>query len=229
MIRVIIVEDDPMVRDINAKFLGKVSGFEVVSFAENISNAKQVLKAVEVDLVLLDVFLPDGNGIELLKWIRSEKISVDTILITAENTKNSVNEAFKYGAVDYLIKPFKFSRFEEALLNYKDRVVAFESNEQLNQEGIDEHILKIKGKKENKSSECTYQKGVSAKTYNIIINYLTEVKGEKKTAEEIADGIGLSRVTVRRYLEKMSEEGKVEIIQEYGKIGRPTNFYYMNS
>lgn len=225
MIKVLIVEDDPMVREINSKFLSKVDGFELVEVSPNIQGAREVLKESNIDLVLLDVFLPDGNGIELLKWMRSEKIEADTILITAENSKRAVEEAFKYGLFDYLVKPFKFNRFKEALENYKGMKRTFDEVECFDQSSIDEHVLYLKKSIQKSDEDSNYIKGVSAKTYSKIIEYLKEITGEKKTAEEIADAIGLSRVTVRRYLEKMSEEGKVNIIQEYGKIGRPTNFY----
>ena len=122
-IKVFIVEDDPMVKEINTRFLEKLEGFIVVGNASSIEEAKVKIIKENADLMLLDIFLPDGKGIDLLKWIRTKEIAIDTILITADKCKASVDEAFKYGAIDYLIKPFKFERFKEALSNYRNRFI----------------------------------------------------------------------------------------------------------
>ena len=220
IINVFIIEDDPMVKEINKRFLEKMGSFKVIDDASSIKEAKTKLKRCKADLILLDVFLPDGKGIELLKWIRSEEMNLDTILITADKCKESVDDAFKYGAVDYLIKPFKFERFKESLINYKNRFLELNNAEDINQEYIDQYILNI-----NVEEEKELCKGLNIKTYNKIIEFMKLKRNEKLTAEEIAKGNGLARVTARRYLEKMVEESKVEIYQEYGKIGRPTNYY----
>lgn len=222
IINVFIVEDDPMVKEINKRFLEKMGDFNVIDDASSIKEAKIKLRKCKADLLLLDVFLPDGKGIELLKWIRLEEINLDTILITADKCRESVDDAFKYGAVDYLIKPFKFERFKESLINYKNRFLELINVEDINQEYIDQYILNINVEEQEGKELC---KGLNIKTYNKIIEFIKLKRNEKLTAEEIAKGSGLARVTARRYLEKMVEESKVEIYQEYGKIGRPTNYY----
>ena len=224
-IKVFIIEDDPMVKDINKRFLEKISDFKVIDDASSIEEAKSKIKKINVDLILLDVFLPDGKGIDLLKWIRSEEINIDTILITADKCKSSVEEAFKYGAVDYLIKPFKFKRFKEALTNYKNRFLELRNIEDINQEHIDQYILNLKESQEEKEL-C---KGLNVKTYNKITEYMRLNIKKKLTAEEIANGSGLARVTARRYLENMVGLGEVELHQEYGKVGRPTNYYIIKN
>lgn len=227
-IKVFIVEDDPMVKEINTRFLEKLEGFIVVGDASSIEESKIKITKEKTDLVLLDIFLPDGKGIDLLKWIRSKEINIDTILITADKCKSSVDEAFKYGAIDYLIKPFKFERFKEALSNYRNRFVELNNIDNINQDYIDQYILNINANfLDEEIQEKELCKGLSLKTYNKIINYMIQKNGQDLTAEEIAKGSGLARVTARRYLEKMVEEGKVEINQEYGKIGRPTNYYIL--
>lgn len=227
-IKVFIVEDDPMVKEINIRFLEKVEGFTVIGDASSIEEAKDKIIKAKADLILLDIFLPDGKGIDLLKWIRIKEIYVDTILITADKCKASVDEAFKYGAIDYLIKPFKFDRFKEALYNYRSRFIELRKVDNMNQAYIDQYILNINSNFiEEEVQEKELCKGLSLKTYNKIIDYMNQKYEEHLTAEEIAQGSGLARVTARRYLEKMSEEGKVEINQEYGKIGRPTNYYIL--
>ena len=113
MIRTMIVEDDPMVRQINSKFLAKIKGFSLEKSASNLSEAREFLEKDTVDLILLDVFLPNENGIDFLKWLRKNEIESDVILITADKSIERIKDAFRYGGVDYLIKPFTFERFQE--------------------------------------------------------------------------------------------------------------------
>lgn len=121
MIKIMIVEDDPMVLDINQKFISKLIYCDVVATALSITKAKEEMQIKTIDLVLLDVFLPDGKGIDYLKWLRREEFDVDVLLITADKSAKSVEEAFRYGAVDYLVKPFKFERLQEVLASYMEK------------------------------------------------------------------------------------------------------------
>ena len=116
-----IIEDDPMVRAINSKFLEKIDDFHLVKAVSNLSDAKQFIRQEIIDLILLDIYLPNENGIDLLKWIRNEEIKTDVILITADNTSKRILESFRYGAVDYLIKPFTFERFIETMNDFMNR------------------------------------------------------------------------------------------------------------
>lgn len=223
MIKVIIVEDDPMVREINSKLIEKIEGYKVDAEARTIQEAKEILEDNEYDLLILDVFLPDGKGIDLLKWIRKQEIKIDIILVTADKCSDSVDDAFRYGAIDYLIKPFKFDRLNETLIKFKERNNNIKSLKDLDQNSIDQYILKRESGKITSALEL--EKGLNLNTYEKIIGYIKSKNTEKLKAEDIANETGLARVTVRRYLEKMADEGKVSIIQEYGRIGRPTNYY----
>lgn len=114
-----IVEDDPMVREINSKFLKRVEGFVLYKAVSNLYDAKKFIAMKKPDLILLDVYLPKENGIDLLKWIRKQDIDIDIILITADKSIERIQEAFRSGVVDYLIKPFNFERFKESLIQFK--------------------------------------------------------------------------------------------------------------
>jgi response regulator of citrate/malate metabolism len=223
MIRVMLIEDDPMVRDINIKFTNKVSDFKVVDYAASIEEAKDIIKENLPDLILLDIFLPNGNGLELLRWIRNLELNCDVILITAEKSSGAVQEALRYGAVDYLVKPFTFQRFKDALEQYKKRYDSMITLSQIQQDTIDDFVLstnKGKGPKE----EVNLIKGLSIHTYEQINSFINS-KTTLFTADELADETGMARVTVRRYLDYMVKENKLELQIEYGKIGRPTHFY----
>lgn len=215
MIEVMIVEDDPMVREINSKFLRKVEGFNLHKAVSNLTDAKKFIMAKKPDLILLDVFLPKENGIDLLKWLRSEEIGIDVILITADKTIDRVQEAFRYGAEDYLIKPFNFERFKESLIQFKERHYGFKKADEIEQADLDKLITAAPQEEEGLA------KGLNKYTYRSIWDEI-ERKGEEYfTAEELSEKIKVARVTVRRYLEYMEKEGLVEKLVEYGKVGRP--------
>jgi response regulator of citrate/malate metabolism len=224
MLKVLIVEDDPMVRDINERFLRKVEGYTLYKSVNSIEKAKEIILNKKLDLILLDVFFPQGRGLELLKWIRRENLKCDVILITADKSVETVEEAFRYGAVDYIIKPFKFKRFEEAMNQYKTRKSNFRNIGNAEQEMIDEFTLnsKVTTQKENNMSE---HKGFSQHTYKRIVKAIKENNLKNFTAQEIAKEIGVSRITARRYLDYLEREQKVILELEYGKVGRPKNKY----
>ena len=118
-----------MVREINSKFLKRVEGFTLYKAVSNLNDAEKFLSARKPDLILLDVYLPKENGIDFLKWIREKEIDIDIILITADKSIERIQEAFRYGVVDYLIKPFNFERFKEALFQFKSRYDKFKKND----------------------------------------------------------------------------------------------------
>jgi response regulator of citrate/malate metabolism len=223
MIKVMLIEDDPMVRDINIKFTNKVSDFKVVDYAASIEEAKDIIKENLPDLILLDIFLPNGNGLELLRWIRNLELNCDVILITAEKSSGAVQEALRYGAVDYLVKPFTFQRFKDALEQYKKRYDSMITLSQIQQDTIDDFVLSTNKCKVAKE-EVNLIKGLSSHTYEQINSFINS-KRSLFTADELADETGMARVTVRRYLDYMAKENKLELQIEYGKIGRPTHFY----
>lgn len=225
MIQVMILEDDPMVREINSKFLKKIPEFQLAKAAPSIIEAKEFINKNKVDLILLDIYLPKENGIDFLKWIRKEEIKSDVILITADKTSIMIQEAFRYGAVDYLIKPFTFERLKESLEKFKERHFSINNLDILEQKSLDKYIINITSiEKENKDND--FEKGINKYTYKIIWNEILKLD-EYATAEEISEKCEVARVTVRKYLDFMEKEGKVKKEIEYGKIGRPLHKYRM--
>lgn len=225
MIKVLIVEDDPMVREINEKFLKKIEGYKLCGSVGTIEKAKEVILQSKPDLILLDIFFPQGKGLELLKWTRKKDLKIDVILITADRNIESVEEAFRYGAIDYIVKPFVFERFKEAMLQYKNRKRSLEASESINQEIIDKYVLNEKRVNNNFFEEIGDVKGFSQYTYEKVIEFIENMKGESFTAQQVAKGIGVSRITARRYLDLLEKEQKIVLELEYGKVGRPQNKY----
>jgi two-component system CitB family response regulator len=214
-----VVEDDPMVQRINEEFLMKLKTFDLVGSFSTLEEARDYLERFPADLILLDVFFPQGHGTDLLKWIRKEEIDADVILITADKRSLTVAEARRYGVMDYLVKPFMFERFEESLMAYAESFYSFRTQQDFDQEGIDDFL----GKSPDSSSG-----GGRNLTLEIIHEYLKARPREGFTALSIADALGISRITARRYLEELEGEGKVKMTLSYGGVGRPKNIYSIN-
>lgn len=222
LIKVLIVEDDPMVASINRQFTEKLPAFKVVGTCYSESDSMKQLKELQPDLILLDVYLPHGCGLNFLKEIRQEGIPVDVILITAARDTATIQESLRYGAVDYLIKPFDFERFQQALMNYLNLRIMISENTDVNQNDLDHyHFLSDLGGLNPLSS---LPKGVHFLTLKQILNFLDNHQ-EALSCQEIANSLGLSKITAWRYLEYFVEKGRVEVALEYGSIGRPTKLY----
>ena len=219
--KILIVDDDPMVAHINLKFANK-AGYDDVETAADIESAKERLKQGDIDLVLLDVYLPTGKGTEILKWIRQENLSTDAILITADRSSETVEESMSFGAVDYLIKPFDFDRFQLAMEKFERKRNGFVGKKNVEQDDIDSIFFESMSR--NDKVKDILEKGMSEKTYNAILNAIKAMDAPV-TAEELGDKLGISRVSVRRYLEFMEDKGILEMKPIYGKKGRPQHLF----
>ena len=229
MIKVMIIEDDPMVRDINTKFLERVEGFQLIKAACNLTDAQSFMKIHKLDLILLDIYLPKENGIDFLKWLRTEEIEVEVILITADKTTERIQEAFRYGARDYLIKPFTLERFKESLFKFKDRYYHFKKENLIEQNELDKYILSNNEiAVDENNSNYDLAKGLNRYTYDKIWQQVKLLGDNYTTPEELGEILGIARVTCRKYLEYMNKEGKTDMLIEYGKIGRPQHKYKIN-
>ncbi len=220
---ILIVEDDPMVRDINAQFARRVSVVTNVLDAPDVEAAKSVLESQSVDLVLLDVYLPVGRGPEILEWIREKALPTEAIFISADKSKATVERALHLGALDYLVKPFTLERFTAAIEDAHARVQELKAhNEEFDQETLDAVFHRGPEQPEPRTGEVA--KGMSKITWDLVLRAVRAATGAF-TAQEMSRQLGMSRVTVRRYLDHMEQEGIVEIDLEYGKVGRPQHYY----
>lgn len=214
---VFIVEDDPMVLDVNKSFLQRLSGFELVGEAMTGEDAFTKIKKIKPNLILLDMFLPDMTGLQLFLKLRSERIPADIIMITAARDSPTVQEFIRLGAIDYLIKPFRFERFQQALQKYHRQNKNLPISNSLMQEDIDQWLG-------HQSEELHLPKGLNEMTMKQISDGLILIK-EPVTSEQLAQTVGMARVTVRKYLDFLAEKGKVQIDLKYGTVGRPTKYY----
>ncbi|MCQ9288153.1 response regulator [Staphylococcus gallinarum] len=222
MIRVLIVEDDPMVAQLNKQFIEKVEGYDLVDITHNVKDATSVIETQPIDLVLLDVYMPDENGLTLLTYIREHHYKIDAILITAASDADKIQTAMRYGAIDYLIKPFEFERFKQSLLQYKHKHQFFNENQSFDQSMLDSRLF---NKSETKSDgTATLPKGLTKGTLQAIIDKVNHSGKQTFSTDEIAEIADVSRVSVRKYLKFLADINVLEESLTYG-IGRPVYQY----
>jgi two-component system, CitB family, response regulator MalR len=223
MIKVLIVEDDPMVAEFNRRYLKEMNGFFLSGIVHNVGDAKEFLNIEKVNLILLDVYMPGTNGLELLHFIREQKMAVDVILITAAADAEKIQTALRLGAVDYLIKPFEFERFNQALMQYKEKYAFFEKKQVFNQEELDDRLLHCDQRPSGEAIN-DLPKGLTSSTLQNIIHVIKSKEGSLFSTDDIAESTYISRVSVRKYLKYLTHLGVLEESLTYG-IGRPVYFY----
>lgn len=221
MIRVLLIEDDPMVQEVNRQFIERIEGFKIVGIAGNGYEGIKMIKKLKPDLIFIDIFMPAQDGLETIHQIRKEAITVDIITITAATDMETIRNVLQNGAFDYIMKPFKFERIKKSLENYRSFQNQLHSKTNLTQQDLDQ----IRFEKEDyESSNLELPKGLNEVTFKKIMNYLNDQK-LPLSAEEVAEKVGLARVTARRYLDYLAKSGHIFIDIQYGGVGRPINRY----
>ncbi|MBZ4643762.1 MAG: transcriptional regulatory protein CitB, DpiA [Deferribacteraceae bacterium] len=224
MYKVIIAEDEEKIALLHKSFLDDNPNFEVLAIANTIKETQKALEILNPDLILLDVYFPDGNGIELLKWIRQNNLLCDVILITAARETHALEQALKFGIYDYLVKPILLNRLEVSLRNYVNYKNNLNNSKIVSQDYIDNII----GKKNNLDNAVknmdNLPKGIDKLTLEKIIDKMKTID-TFLSASELGDILGINRTTARRYLEYLSAVGLVNVDSQYGTIGRPEKRY----
>ena len=216
--KILIVEDDPMVALINKRFLENMGFKDILGPLQTEEEIINVLDKENIDLILLDVYLPKKNGIDILKSLRYKKYLTDVIMITAANSVEEVKRAFAYGVTDYLVKPFEFERFEEAINKYKQKNNLLNKREALSQQDIDVISKSLEEKIE-------LPKGLNQKTLDRIMEFLKENQGKVWTLREIAYELKISNVTIKKYMDYLEDVKKVNVTLTSGNVGRPEYKY----
>ena len=213
--RVILIEDDPLVARINREMTEAEDGFQVIAQAGTMREGLALTRSLEPDLLMVDVYLPDGDGLRLVHTLRAEERSFEAIMITAANDVGSVQQALHDGVLDYLIKPFERSRLRQALEHYRERL-RVRGGQSFTQARLDSLL--------GHSVAAHLPKGVDAATLERVREALLE-GGQALSAEEIGARVGLNRVTAWRYLEHLMQVGFCALVVAYGGVGRPTKRY----
>jgi two-component system CitB family response regulator len=198
-LRTLVVDDDFMVAKVHRGYTERVPGFEVDGVAHSGADALAAVDRFRPDLVVLDIYLPDMSGLDVLRELRQRQTAVDVIMVTAARDVASVRGAMQGGALYYIVKPFDFARFREALEAYRRLVMRATPTPML-------------------------PKGLNRPTLEMVVRYL-EQQPQAASAQEVAHGTGVSRGTARRYLEFLEAQGRTAMELRYGAAGRPEHRY----
>ncbi|AGZ42262.1 response regulator [Actinoplanes friuliensis] len=221
-IRVLVVEDEPLIAEAHKAYTEKVPGFAVVGVAHTARDAMTALRAGAVDLVLLDLNLPDKHGLEIARALRAAGSGTDVLAVTSARDIAMVRAAVALGVTHYLLKPFTFAAFRDKLDRYAEyRRQLVEGGEVAAQHEIDRAFATLRG-----APVDSLPKGLDTRTLDLVLGALRAVTGpEGLSAAEVAARIGASRVTARRYLEHLADAGRVIRSPRYGGPGRPEVAY----
>ena len=218
MISTLIVEDDYHVATIHAAYVRKVRGFSVAGHASTAAGARTEIRRLAPTLVLLDLYLPDGHGLDIVReTLLGKGHRPDFLVITAARDMASVRAAMQLGTVHYVMKPFGFAQLEERLNAYRDLQGRIERIDEAEQHDVDTLYGLLRG-------PAPLPKGYSEPTVVRIREVLLAAPTDVSAAD-IADHVGISRSTAQRYLAELARQGKIELRLHYGATGRPEHRY----
>ena len=218
-IRTLIVDDDYMSASVHRSYTERLPGFVVVGEAHTGKEALELVRRTEPDLVLLDIYLPDLSGLEVIRRLRASDAAVDVIAVTAAKDVETLRGAMQGGVLHYLVKPFLYDTFRERLERYATLKTRLGRMREASQEDVDRlfSLLRTEGRD-------GLPKGISSPTLALVIEAVREAR-EALTAVEVAEHAGISRGTARRYLDYLATAGTVELTLRYGAAGRPEHLY----
>ncbi|QLJ04498.1 response regulator [Streptomyces sp. NEAU-sy36] len=221
MIDVLVVDDDFRVAEINAKYVGKVPGFRVAARAHSAAQALAAVERGAIDLVLLDHYLPDRTGLELVHRMREQGQGTDVIMITAAGDVATVQQAMRLGALHYLVKPFTFAALRARLDSY---AALRRTVDRVGGRGVtgQEQVDRIFGAL--RTAPVPSVPGHTAPTADLICEVLYGAD-HPLSAHEVAARTGLSRSTAQRYLRHLEQAGRLRLSLKYGDTGRPEHRY----
>jgi CitB family two-component system response regulator MalR len=220
LIHVLIIEDDPMVAEINKTFLMKIQGFSLAGSVNNGVDAMSFLKkkSNNVDLILLDVFMPQMDGIAFLEKVKREYNHIDVIMVTAAQSAKDVKFALSHGVVDYIIKPFTFERMALALNTYKNRIEILNASISVEQSTLDKKIFP----KNQSANFCP--KGIDKQTLLSVKQIVASQEG-MFSIKKLTTQTRISRISLKKYLNYLEEQGVIKGTLQYRAVGRPVLMY----
>lgn len=225
-ISVVIAEDDPQIAEIQRRFIERIDGFEVRGIAHDTRDAADLVEVMQPDLLLLDIQFPDGNGLELLRRLRTDNSATDVVMITAAKEVETLTEALRWGVFDYILKPVVFDRLQQALGNYRahrERLLQLQSLSQQEVDGLLPRTASTAPKAG--TGIASLPKGIDTLTLEKVRKVFRGQPAESLSAEQVGDRIGSSRTTARRYLEYLVGTQELMADVAYGSVGRPERQY----
>ena len=223
MYQVIIIEDDPMVASINKQYIELTPSFRVMNVFKSGIEALEYLKENEVDLIILDYYTPMMNGAEFIDRLHAVGKAPSIIMVTSASDTDIVIQLLSRGVIDYLVKPFEYSRFKAALDKYSQmKEYLSKTKNNMEQEDIDKLLTR---QESTGTSSSALTKGLNETTLGLIRTFLKENSDDTYSSEQIAEQIHLSRITIRRYMNYMVETGELISTIDYQTGGRPSIRY----
>ncbi|GAA3547924.1 response regulator [Nonomuraea rosea] len=214
-ISVLVVEDEEITAEANRIYVERVPGFAVAGVVRSGVEALRFLGRTPVDLILLDLYLPDMHGLEVCRAVRASGLMCDVIAVTSARDLAMVRSAVSLGVSQYLLKPFTYATLAEKLTRYAR--FKEEAGMAVGQGDVDRVLGTLRGTSE-------LPKGMARDT---LATVAAQLRGHPQglAAQAVADAIGVSRVTARRYLEYLVELGVAGRVPRYGQVGRPELLY----
>ena len=220
MIDVLVVDDDFMVARIHRGYVERLEGFRVVGEVHTGGEVADAVTRLRPHLVLLDVYLPDRSGVDVLRDLRADPdVTADVIVVTAARDVETVRAALHGGVASYLVKPFTFATFADRLRRYAEARREMDLSGELAQEDVDRVFAVVR-----RPGAVVLPKGLSAATAALVSSVLQAEDGDLSAAET-AERVGISRVSARRYLEHFCATGQAKQGLRYGTSGRPEHRY----
>lgn len=217
---VLIVEDETKLAAIHAEFIEQNFNLRVVGIAPTLYEAKRMLQLHKPRLVLLDNYLPDGEGVSLVGSDLLKDINCSVIFITAASDMNTCAQAIRCGAFDYLIKPVAYPRLRSSL----ERFIQF-VHTQYTYKVVDQQNVDVLYQLQASSPANNGSKGIEENTLGLIQQIFLSDNTLLYSVDEVVEKTGLSKTTARRYLEFCVENQFLDIEMRYGKIGHPRRLY----
>jgi response regulator of citrate/malate metabolism len=215
--RVLIVEDDAVVARLHCRFVARVPGFAPVGVAATAAQAEQMVRTLRPDLMLLDLGLPGASGVSLLRSLRGRGETVEAIAVTAATTTTTVHATVQLGVVDYIVKPFNQDRLRKALGLFQRRM-AMMSTVTLAQDEVDRIYS------DGPNTHRWLPRDLSHDRLADVRAFLLDAPAPTSAAE-VADAVGIARVTARRYLEYLVTIGQAQLDELSDGPGRPRKLY----
>lgn len=225
MYKIVILEDDPMVQSINKQYVDKfMKGYEYqVICVEDSRNALKLIQKEQINLILLDIYMPQLSGLDVLNILIEKNMHPQVIMLTAASDTEKIGRALDYGVLDYLIKPFTYQRFEMAM----DKFIKIENVLSLRKDYSQEQVDNLFYQNKFKKSNVELPKGLSEYSLTRIQDYITQIDDYFST-QDIVHLSKLSRISVKKYLDYLVSQGKLTEELKYSKVGRPTIIYKKN-
>ncbi|GAB3579932.1 response regulator [Calidifontibacter terrae] len=223
-IRVLVVDDDFRVADVHASMVAAIPGFEAVGRAHTAADARALARDLRPDLALMDIYLPDGNGLDVVRELIAGPERIDVMVISAAQDVESVRTAMQLGAIHYLLKPFAFDQLVARLTAYgRVRRRMSDLPTTADQADVDE-LFRLR--QIDEAEQPRLPKGHSSPTLELVRNAVRSATPDV-SAGDVAEIVGISRATAQRYLIYLQEQGVVSLRLKYGAAGRPEHRYYV--